>query len=87
MKRYHFLVASFLALSPATTVFAQQTTSPDLKANSTREAESIKNGSAASPSRPGGTGMTTVPGDKSTIAGDQKATDRAKSGGGGGGGK
>lgn len=87
MKLQHLFFAGALTITPVAGVLAQQTVSPDLKADNTHEADAVKNGSASNPQRPGSTGSSTVTGDRSTVAGDQNGTDRARSGGGGGGGK
>lgn len=87
MKTSNLLLAGILTISPLAGAFAQAGTGPDLKADSSNEANQVKQGSATNPQKPGATGHTVVPGDHSTIAGDQNATDRRKSGGGGGGGK
>ena len=85
MKLRNVLFAAVLAVSPLTSSLAQQTTMPDVKAGSAKEANEVKNGAATTPTQPGATGSSKVTGDHSTVAGDQQATDRVKGGGGGGG--
>ncbi len=86
MRLRLFLVAGLLACGPLTAAFAQGGTSPDLKADSSSEANSVKRGAATNPHKPGATGSTVVPGNNSTVAGDRAATGKAQSGSGGGGG-
>jgi hypothetical protein len=86
MTTRNFVFATVLALTPMAGALAQGSTVPDIKAGSSSEASQMKNGSATNPRQPGATGSTIVRGDRSTIAGDQKATTLRKTGGGGGGG-
>lgn len=87
MNIRRIVVAAMLTVSPLTAALAQGGTGPDLKADSKTEANSVKNGAATDTRTPGATGSTVVPGNHSSVAGDNAATARAKSGGGGGGNK
>lgn len=84
MKLHGMLCVVVMAMIPLTGALAQGT-GPNLKADSAKEANEVKGDSAKSPRQPGATGSTVVPGSHSTVAGDQKATDRKQTGGGGGG--
>lgn len=78
MKMRYLAIAAALAVSPLATAFAQGT-GPNTKAD-TAESTAIKKGAAANPHQPGATGSTVVTGDKSTVAGDHKATAEQKTG-------
>lgn len=85
MKIQNVFLAAVLAATPFAGAIAQSV-APDVKAGSQSEAAMVRQGSATDTRKPGATGSSVVPGDNSTVAGDQKATDRAKTGGGGTGG-
>jgi hypothetical protein len=85
MKARSLLPAALLALIPLTGAIAQST-GPNIKADSRKEATSIKEGSGET-TKPGATGRTVVPGSNSTVAGDSKSTADAKTGGTAGGSK
>ena len=85
MKIRNVLLAAMLTATPLAAAVAQQSVSPDIRADNTHEATEFKDG-AATKTTPGATGSAKVQGDHSTVAGDQSATDRTKTGGGGGGG-
>ena len=78
-------MAVILAASSGGIALAQGT-SPNTKADNAAEATATRNGSG-SPAKPGATGSTVVTGDKSTVAGDSKATTDTRTGGGGAGNK
>ena len=76
MKMPNIYFATMLAIVPLTSVLAQGS-GPATKTDSTV----MKDGSATNSHQAGATGSTVVPGDKSTIAGDHKATVDTKTGG------
>ena len=80
MKVPYIVFAATLIASPLAAAFAQGTTSPSTKADSTAESTAVKNGSATNPNQAGATGATVVPGDKSSVAGDRKGTAEQKTG-------
>ena len=80
MNLRNIVLAAVLAISPLTGVLAQ-TTGPGIKADSMKESSAVDKGSATSPHQAGATGSTVVPGDKSTVASDSKATTDTKTGG------
>ena len=80
MNLRNIVLAAALAISPLTSVLAQ-TTGPGIKADSMKESSAVDNGSAPGAHQAGATGSTVVAGDKSTVAGDKKATTDTKTGG------
>ncbi len=80
MKMRNFVFAALLAISPLTGVLAQ-TTGPAIKADSMKESGAVDNGSATTPHQAGATGSTNVPGNKSSVASNQKGTAETKTGG------
>jgi hypothetical protein len=80
MKMRNIAFATMLAISPLTGALAQGT-GPGLKADSMKESTAMKDGSSTNPHQAGATGSTVVPGDKSSVAGDHKATTETKTGG------
>ena len=82
MRICNFLFVGVLAISPLTSVLAQGT-GPDLKADSTREATDVKNGSGTNPHQAGVNGSTATPGNNSTDSANRKGTADGVSGGGG----
>lgn len=79
MRKRNVLIAGLLTISPLTVAFAQGT-AHDTKAGSSIGGAS-KDAGAVDSHKPGATGSAVVPGDKSTVAGDRKATMDTKSGG------
>jgi hypothetical protein len=79
MKIRSAVFAAILAINPLMTVLAQGT-SPGTKADSATESTAMKDGSATNSHESGATGATFVPGNKSNVAGDQKATAETKAG-------
>ena len=80
MNIRNIALATILAISPLSGVLAQGT-GPGIKADSTQESNAVKDGAAKNPHQPGATGSTVVPGNKSSLAGDHKATAERKAGG------
>ncbi len=80
MKVRYIIFAATLIATPLAAAIAQSTTSPTTKADSPAESKAMKNGSATNPNQAGATGTTIVPGDKSSVAGDQKGTAEQKTG-------
>ena len=76
MKMRNIFFATVLVINPLTSVLAQGT-GPGMKADST----GMKDGSVTNSHQAGATGSTVVTGDKSTVAGDHKATADTKTGG------
>lgn len=80
MNLRNIAFAAVLAITPLTSVLAQGT-GPGIKADSMKESSAVSNGSAPAVQQPGATGSTVVTGNKSTVAGDHKATTETKTGG------
>lgn len=83
MNLRNIVFAAVLAISPLSGVLAQGT-GPQIKADSMGESRAVDNGSALSAHQSGATGSTVVPGNKSTVASDHKATTETKTGAGAG---
>ena len=79
MKLSSLFIAGALAATPLTVALAQGTTGPGIKADSASGIAAEKEG-AANTHTQGATGTTTVPGNKSTVASDRKATYEEKVG-------
>jgi hypothetical protein len=95
MRLSHLACAAVLAVSQIAGALAQGNLAPSVGADNQKEAADIKAGSGAhsttgtaarSPTTPGGTGQTVVPGSNSTVAGDRASTAEARTGSGGSGG-
>jgi hypothetical protein len=78
MKLLTFAFAALLTTSPLYPVLAQQTTSPAVGADNTKESSAVSKGASAKV--PGATGKAVVAGSNSTVAGDRRATAEEKTG-------
>ncbi len=82
MKARNVFLVALLMISPLASAVAQQTTGPGLKADSTKEAADVKNGSGTKPRQSSSVGSMVTPGSDAAAASDRHGTDPAKSGGG-----
>jgi len=80
MKTWNVLLVALLVISPLASAVAQGGTGPELKADSTKEANDVKNGSATKPPQSSSAASTVSPGSDSTAASDRHGTDPARSG-------